>query len=107
MHVLITYKVQLEALAEHLRLVDELYADLRRLALTDLSYATHQLEDETSFVEVFATGAEAGALAASPAFAAFRSTLESRIDAAPEVTDLRLIGSYASASSPAALPVRA
>ena len=104
MHVLIRYAVRPEALAEHLRLANEVYADLNRLALPHVEYATYLLEDQTTFVEIFYSGTGAGALAASPAFARFRSTLESRIDAAPEVTDLRPVGIYSppAAAGPAA-----
>ena len=94
MQMLIEYTVRREELAEHLELVGEVYADLERLAPADLGYATYQLEDEVSFVELLTGQAGPGQLAASPAFARFRSSLDARCERPPVLTELRQVGRY-------------
>lgn len=102
MHMLISYTVRPEELAEHLTLVEEVYADVQRLAPCDLSYATYQLEDEVSFLELLSSDAGPGTLAASSAFARFRSGLDARCETVPVLSELRLAGSYSSMASHAA-----
>ena len=94
MQVLIEYSVRREELTEHLELVGEVYADLERLAPAGLRYATYQLQDEVSFVELLTGQAGPGPLAASPAFARLRSSLEARCERPPVITELRQVGSY-------------
>lgn len=102
MHVLIKYTVRPEEMAEHLRLMAEVYADLQRRAPADLAYVTYQLEDGNSFVELFSSDAGPGPLAASKAFARFRATLDARCEAVPGITELQLVGSYSPTSVHAA-----
>ena len=94
MQVLITYTVRREELADHLTLVGEVYADLERLAPAGLEYATYQLEDEVSFVELLTGEAGPGPLAASTAFARFRSTLDARCERPPVLSELCQVGRY-------------
>ena len=100
MQFMITYTVRREALAELLELVGEVHAELRRLAPAGLSYATHQLEDDVSFVELLSGEAGPGALAASPAFTRFRSTLDARCEDPPVLTELREVGAYPRSAGP-------
>ena len=94
MQVLITYTVRREELAAHLTLVGEVYEDLARLAPDGLGYTTYQLDDEVGFVELLTGEAGPGALAASPAFARFRSTLDARCEGPPVLRELRQVGSW-------------
>ena len=98
MQVLVEYQVRREELAEHLRLVAAVYADLERLAPAGLGYATFQLEDETGFVELLTGQAGPGPLAASAAFARFRAGLDARCERPPVLTELRQVASYPAAA---------
>lgn len=95
MHVLIKYTVRTEEIAEHMRLMAEVYAELQRVAPDDLRYVTYQLEDGDNFVELLSSPAGPEPLGALASFARFRSTLDARCVAIPEVTELQPVGSYA------------
>lgn len=94
MQVLIRYTVKRDEVPAHLELVGEVYADLHRLAPAGLGYATYQLEDGSSFVEVLTGPAGPGPLAASAAFQRFRSTLDARCERPPVLSELCEVGSY-------------
>lgn len=94
MQMLITYTVRREELREHLELVKAVYADIERLAPDGLGYATYQLEDGVSFMELLTGEAGPGPLAASTAFARFRSSLDARCERPPVLTQLRQVGAY-------------
>ena len=98
MQVLIRYTVKREEVPAHLELVGAVYAELHRLAPAGLGYATYQLEDGASFVEVLTGPAGPGPLAASAAFQRFRSTLDARCEHPAVPTELREVGSYTAAT---------
>ena len=98
MQVLVQYTVRAEEVAAHLELVRAVYADLERLSPLGLGYATYQLGDGVSFVEVLTGEDGPGPLAASPAFQRFRSTLDARCEHPPVLTELHEVGSYGAAA---------
>lgn len=93
MHALIRYTVLRDRLEEHLTQVREVYAELHGRVTDDFTYATYQLEDGVSFVELLVSEQGPAALAASPAFARFRASLDERCERAPDLTELREVGS--------------
>ena len=102
MPMLISYTIRREELIEHLALVDAVYADLARTSPAGIGYSTYQLPGEGGFVELLTGDAGPGPLAASPAFARFRSTLDARCGTAPSLTELRAVGAYPAVSLGAA-----
>lgn len=94
MQVLVRYTVKAEDVAAHLEQVGAVYADLERLQPIGLGYATYQLADGVSFVEVLTGEAGPGPLADSPAFQRFRSTLDARCEQPPVLTELHEVASY-------------
>ena len=102
MNVMITYTVKREELAAHLALVGEVYADLQQLAPEGLSYATYQLDDDVSFMELLTGDAGPGPLAGSAAFARFRSSLDARCERPPVLTELRQLRAYRAAAAASA-----
>ena len=94
MQVLTRYTVKREDVPAHLELAGAVYADLHRLAPAGLGYATYQLEDGASFVEVLTGPTGPGPLAASAAFQRFRSTLDARCERPPVLSELREVSSY-------------
>lgn len=93
MRALIRYTVRRDQLEEHLTQVREVYAELEGRMADDFAYATYQLEDGVSFVELLVSEQGPAPLAASPAFARFRSSLDDRCERAPVLTELREVGS--------------
>ena len=102
MNVMITYTLKREELPAHLALVGEVYADLQQLAPDGLGYATYQLDDDVSFVELLTGDAGPGPLAGSAAFARFRSSLDARCERPPVLIELRQVGAYQAAAAPSA-----
>lgn len=94
MQALIRYTVRAGEVARHLDLVRAVYEDLARTGPSGLGYATYQLEDGVSFVELLTGEAGPAPLAASAAFQRFRSTLDARCEQPPVLTELREVGSY-------------
>lgn len=91
---MIRYTVRREELATHLEQVREVYADLERLRPDGLAYATYQLEDEVSFLEVLSSEAGPDPLTASAAFREFRSTLDARCQQMPELVEVQRVGTF-------------
>jgi len=96
MQVLIRYTVRREELATHLEQVREVYADLERLRPDGLGYATYQLDDEVSFLEVLTGDAGPEPLTASAAFRRFRSALDDRCQHKPELVEVHQVGAFLS-----------
>ncbi len=96
MQVLIRYTVRREELATHLEQVREVYADLGRLRPDGLGYATYQLDDEVSFLEVLTGDAGPEPLTASAAFRRFRSALDDRCQHKPELDEVHQVGAFLS-----------
>jgi hypothetical protein len=93
MHVVIRYTVRGDRLEEHLRLVGEAYDELADAQPPGLTYATYQLEDGVSFLELLIGENGPAPLAASPAFQRFRSSLDARCESAPVLAELREVRS--------------
>ncbi len=75
---MLRYTVKPDRLAEHLRLLRAVYEELGSTRPDGLRYATFQLEDEVSFVELV-TGADLpGPLSRSEAFRRYRADLDAR-----------------------------
>lgn len=87
---MITYRVRAEHLAEHLGLLSAVHDELGRRGFEKVGWDTYRREDGRSFVELVRTDAP-GRFSSLQGWAAFRSTLERRCEAPPEVVDLELV----------------
>jgi hypothetical protein len=94
--VMVRYTVRAGRAAENERYVEQVFAELARLAPVGVQYSTFKLDDGVTFVHVYAHEGEdgAGLLPTLPAFQAFRAGLNERCEVAPVRTALQEVGSY-------------
>ena len=93
LRVLIRYRVKRADLTLELELLRAVYDELESARPEGLRYASFQLEDEVSFVELVETDAP-GRFSQLESFRRYRATLDERCDEQPSVTDLRRVGAY-------------
>jgi len=95
--VMVRYTVKPGRAAENERYIEQVFAELARVAPAGVQYNTFKLDDGVTFVHVYAHEGEEGAglLPTLPAFQAFRAGLNERSEAAPVRTALHEVGSYA------------
>ena len=91
--VMISYPVKPEQVKRNLALMRAVHAEIQAVRPEGLRYASFQLADGVSFVELVVGGGQ-GRLAGLEAFRAYRSTLAERIEAPPVLDELDEIGSY-------------
>ena len=94
--VVVSYSVRPEALDEHLRLVDAVFAARAAQRVPGVEYAVHRSDEGRSFVHV-ATFAEAGVnpLPALAEFQDFTRDLPSRVTAPPVASQGTVLATYA------------
>jgi hypothetical protein len=94
--IMVRYKVKPDRVAENEELVRAVYDELHRTEPAGLRYATFQLADGVSFVHLASTETEDGhnPLSDVQAFKQFQENVRDRCDGAPEVSELREIGSF-------------
>lgn len=93
-NVMIRYKVKPDHLARHLELLRDVYEELESVQPDGLRYATFQLEDEVSFVDLVAGPDLPRPLPELQAFQRYRADLDERCDEPPEMTDLHQVHSF-------------
>ena len=91
---MIRYKVKRDGVERNLELLRAVYEEMEAARPDGLSYATFQLEDGVSFVDLVSTENGPGPLSRLEAFRRFRSTLDERCDELPTMTELREVGSF-------------
>lgn len=91
--VMVRYTVRPEAVGRNVELLAAVHQEVAAVRPAGLRYSSYQAEDPATFVE-FVVGGGQGLLAQVPAFRAYRSTIEERIDEAPLLEELTRIGSY-------------
>ncbi|WP_141579619.1 hypothetical protein [Actinomadura sp. WMMA1423] len=94
MQVLVRWKIKPEQVERELELLREVYAELRAVRPDGLRYATFQLEDEVTFMDVVELDDGPEVLRRIEAFQRYRTTLDERCDEPPEMTTLHRVGSY-------------
>jgi hypothetical protein len=88
----VRYRTTPETAEENQRLVEAVYAELAESRPDGLHYATYRLADGVTFVHVAIGGGDV--LREVAAFREFQRDLGERVDAAPESSSARLVGSY-------------
>lgn len=91
--VMIRYRVKRDQVERNLELLRALYDELESTQPDGLRYATFQLDDEVSFVELVVGGGE-GRLAALKSFPGYRADFDERCDGPSVITELQQVGSY-------------
>ena len=92
--LMIRYRVKRNQVERNLELLRAVYEEMEATQPDGLSYASFQLEDGVSFVDLVATEDGPGSLSRLEAFRRFRSTLDERCDEPPTMTELREVGSF-------------
>ncbi len=104
--VMVRYTVKPGRAAENERYIEQVFAELARIAPSGIQYEVFRLDDGVTFVHLYAHDAQEGKglLPTLPAFQAFRAGLDERCEVAPVRTPMHAVGSYANtqASAPAA-----
>ena len=94
--VMVRYTVKPDRAAENERYIEQVFAELARLAPAGVQYSAFKLDDGVTFVHVYSHDGDdaAGLLSTLPAFQAFRAGLNERCELAPVRTSLHAVGSY-------------
>ena len=104
--VMVRYTVKPGRAAENERCIEQVFAELARIAPPDVQYEVFRLDDGVTFVHLYAHDAPEGSglLPTLPSFQAFRAGLAERCDVTPVRTPMHAVGSYGftQASVPAA-----
>ena len=93
MQVMIRCKVRPDGVEADLKLLQEMYEEMRSVQPKGLRYATFQLEDKVTFVS-FAEMEGPEVLQQLEAFQRLRATPRERFDEPPVLTMLHEVGSY-------------
>jgi hypothetical protein len=92
--VIVRYQTSPETAAENVRLVQDVYAALAKVAPSDFQYSTYQLEDGVTFVHVALLDAAENPLTTLPEFAEFQRGLPERCVVPPDANQATVVGSY-------------
>lgn len=94
MQVMVRWKVRADQVGQELAMLREVYDELARAEIDGLRYATYQLEDGVSFMDVVDLPQGPGMLRQIAAFGRYRTGLEERCSEPPVVTQLEEVGAY-------------
>jgi hypothetical protein len=94
--VVVSYQVKPEAVAEHVRLIEGVFAQLRAEQPGNIEYKVVRLDDGVSFVHVSTADTPDGAnpLPELAAFKEFGRDSAARVATAPVPTAADIVGSY-------------
>jgi hypothetical protein len=94
--VIVRYKVKADQAAENVELASAVYDELDRTKPAGLRYATFQLDDGVSFVQVAVneTDTSRSPLTNVAAFQQFQREIADRCEEQPQVSEVREVGSY-------------
>ena len=94
--VMVRYTVKPGRAAENERYIEQVFAELARIAPAGVQYSASKLDDGVTFVHLYAheSDDDSGLLPTLEAFKAFRAGLNERCEVAPVRTSLHAVGSY-------------
>jgi len=95
-NVLVSYTVRPEAIGEHIRLIDAVFAQLHEEAPDDVEYRVLRLPDGVSFVHLSTADTADGSnpLPELTSFKEFSRDLAARVATPPTPTAADLVGTY-------------
>jgi len=94
---MIRYKVRPDAVARNLELVRAVHDELAARRPAGVRYASYQLADEVSFVDMVWTESGPGPLMQLASWEPFRATLADRCDEPPSLVEVTELGAYGNA----------
>ena len=94
--VMVKYRVKTDRAQENANLIRKVFEELHGNPLTELRYASFQLDDGVTFVHLAEMDTPDGSspLTATDAFKAFQADLKSRCEEMPVVTELHEVGTF-------------
>jgi len=94
--MMIRYKVKADRSAENQAYIEQVFAELQRIAPPGVRYASFKQSDGVSFVHLVSheTENDHNPLTQLPAFQAFQAGIRDRCEEQPIATELTEIGSY-------------
>jgi len=97
--VVVTYTLRPEAMEEHVRLIEAVFAELAASGRTDVTYSVVRLADGVSFLHLSTADTADGSnpLPQLASFREFGADLPSRVATPPSPSAADVIGSYPSA----------
>jgi quinol monooxygenase YgiN len=104
MQVMIRCKVRPDGVEADLKLLQEVYEEMRSVQPKGLRYATFQLEDKVTFVSFAEMDEGPEVLQQLKAFQRLRATPDERFDEPPVLTMLHEVGSYGFRCRPTTRP---
>jgi hypothetical protein len=90
----VRYATKEEAVAENIRLVEQVYAELHADQPAGLRYLTLRLDDGFTFVHMSLSEGDDNPLFSTAAFTEFQRGLGERLVAPPESRRATIVGSY-------------
>jgi hypothetical protein len=95
-NVVVSYQVRPEAMAEHVRLIEAVFEQLRSEQPGSVEYKVVRLDDGVSFVHISSADTPDGSspLPGLATFKEFGRDLASRVATAPQPAAAQLVGSY-------------
>jgi Antibiotic biosynthesis monooxygenase len=95
-NVVVSYRVRPEAVAEHIRLIEGVFEQLRSEEPGNVEYKVVRLDDGVSFVHISSADTPDGSnpLPELAAFKEFGRDLASRVATAPQPAAAQIVGSY-------------
>ena len=95
-NVVVSYQVRPEAVVEHIRLIEAIFAQLRAERPENVEYKVMRLDDGVSFVHISTAETPDGSnpLPGLAAFKEFGRDSASRVATPPVPTPAQIIGSY-------------
>jgi hypothetical protein len=99
-NVVVSYRVKPESVAEHVRLIEAVFDQLRAQRRTDVDYRVIRLEDGVSFVHMSTADTPDGSspLPTLSSFQDFGRALSERVETPPEAKPGDLVGAYSAAT---------
>lgn len=94
MHVMIRWKVKPDQVEHELELLRAVYEDMHAVRPEGLRYATFQLDDGVTFMDVAEMADGPGVLQGVEAFQRYGATLDERCDEPPVVSVLHEVGAF-------------
>jgi len=94
--VVVSYQLRPEAMDEHVRLIEAVFAQLREQQPANVEYKVVRLDDGVSFLHISTADTTDGSnpLPTLSAFKEFGRELSDRVATAPAPTGATLVGSY-------------
>ncbi|MBO3753165.1 hypothetical protein J5X84_44640 [Streptosporangiaceae bacterium NEAU-GS5] len=92
--VIVRYQTRPDAAEQNVRLLEEVFTALAKIAPNDFQYTAYRLADDVTFVHVACHAETGNPLTTLPEFAAFQRELAQRCVQQPEPRPATVVGSY-------------